>query len=81
MQRYVFASSVMFLAAACPALAAAEFWVSQDPTNKTCNVVSEKPDGKKGVIVGATSYPSWQEAKAAKKVAVDAGQCAKKSKN
>jgi hypothetical protein len=78
MQRFVFVSSVIFLAAACPALAAEEFWVSQDPTNKTCSVVSEKPDGKTSVIVGATSYPSWQEARAAKKAAADAGQCAKK---
>jgi hypothetical protein len=35
------------------------------------------PDGKTAIMIGATSYPTEKEAKAAKKVAVEAGQCLK----
>jgi hypothetical protein len=80
MQRYLLASGVMLFAVG-HAFAAAEFWVSQDPTSKTCKVVSEKPDGKAAMIVGDKSYPSWDEARAAKKAAADAGQCTKKAKS
>jgi hypothetical protein len=38
------------------------------------------PDGKTYVIVGATSYPTKDEAKAAMQVAIDAGQCVQKKK-
>jgi hypothetical protein len=36
------------------------------------------PDGKTSVVIGATSYPTKEEAKAARKVALKAGQCIKK---
>jgi hypothetical protein len=38
------------------------------------------PDGKTYVMIGATSYPTKDEAKAAMEVAVQAGQCVKKKK-
>jgi hypothetical protein len=38
------------------------------------------PDGKTQVMLGATSYPTKKEAKAAKKVAQGAGVCTKKTK-
>ena len=78
MQRRVFLTSLMFLiGTAGPALA--EYWVSQDPTTKNCKIVEQMPDGKTQVMIGATSYPTKEEAKAARKVAVKAGQCVKKS--
>ena len=77
MQRCVFVTSLIFLVAlASPALA--DFWVSQDPQTKTCDIVEVMPDGKTQVMIGATSYPTKEAAKAAKKVARDAGQCVKK---
>lgn len=60
------------------ALAATEYWVSQDPTTKTCHIDEKMPDGKTRVMIGATSYPTEEAAKAAKKVAITAGQCVKK---
>ena len=58
---------------------AAEFWVSQNPETKECKTSQKKPDGTKKVMIGATSYPTLDAAKAAKDVAVEAGQCIKKN--
>ena len=52
-----------------------EFWVSR--SKKVCTIVKQMPDGKTQVMVGATSYPTWDEARAARKVAKDAGVCVK----
>ena len=79
MQRCVFVASLMFLVASASPLLAAEYWVSQDPETKTCKIVEVMPDGKTQVMIGATSYPTKEAAKAAKKVARDAGQCVKQS--
>ena len=78
MKRVVFVTSLMVLFATSSPVLAAEFWVSQDPTTKVCKIVEQMPDGKTQVMVGATSYPTKDEAKAAKKVARDAGVCVKK---
>jgi hypothetical protein len=67
-------ASIVLLAATSPALAE-EWWVAQDPAAKTCKVVEEMPDGKTKVMIGATSYPTKDEAKAAKKVAQKSGVC------
>jgi vancomycin permeability regulator SanA len=76
MKRVVFITSLtVLLVAASSTVFAAEFWVSQDPTTKECKVVEEMPDGKTQVMVGATSYPTRDAAKAAKKAARDAGVC------
>jgi hypothetical protein len=67
-------SITAFFAITTPALAA-EFWVSQDPDTKQCTIAATMPDGKTTVMVGATSYPTKDEAKAARKAAKAAGQC------
>ena len=78
MQRRVFVTGLMFLIGTTgPALA--EYWVSQDPTTKNCKIVEQMPDGKTQVMIGASSYATKEEAKAAKKTAVNAGQCVKKA--
>jgi hypothetical protein len=78
MQRYVLLTSLAFLiGTAGPAFA--EFWVSQDPTTKNCKIVEQMPDGKTQIMIGASSYPTKDDAKAAKKAAVTAGQCVKKA--
>ena len=79
MQRRVFVVSLaILLATSAPALAA-EFWVSQNPQTKRCKIVKTMPDGKTEVMIGATSYPTKDQAKAAKTAAEDAGQCVKKA--
>jgi hypothetical protein len=80
MNRVVFLTGVMILFATSSPALAAEFWVSQDPTTKVCKIVEQMPDGKTKVMVGATSYPTKEEARAAKKVAQGAGVCTKKTK-
>jgi hypothetical protein len=79
MQLRVFVTSLTIVVATATPVLAAEFWVSQDPKNKQCKIVETMP-GKDYVMVGATSYPTKEEAKAAMKVAADAGQCVKKKK-
>ena len=58
-----------FLSFSPPCLAAAEFYVGQDPVAKDCKIVREKPDGKTLVMIGTSSYPTRDAAKAAKKAA------------
>ena len=77
MNRIMFLTSLMVLFATSSPVLAAEFWVSQDPTTKICKIEEKMPDGKTQVMVGATSYPTKKEARAAKKVAQGAGVCAK----
>ena len=79
MQRRVFVTSLVILFATTAPVLAAEFWVSQDPQTKQCKIVTTMPDGKTQVMIGATSYPTKDEAKAAKKAAQAAGQCFKKA--
>jgi vancomycin permeability regulator SanA len=78
MSRVVFVTSLMVLFATSSPVLAAEFWVSQDPTTKACTIVEQMPDGKTQVMVGATSYPTKDAAKAAKQAARAAGVCVKK---
>jgi hypothetical protein len=77
MRRLLVTSVTAFFVITTPALAA-EFWVSQDPATKHCKIVETMPDGKTLVMIGATSYPTKEEAKAARKAAIDAGVCVKK---
>ena len=74
LMRVLVTSLTIIVAAASPVFAA-EFWVSQDLANKRCRLVEKMPDGKTYVMIGATSYKTKDEAKAAMKVAVKAGQC------
>jgi vancomycin permeability regulator SanA len=77
MQLRVSVMSLTIIVATATPVLAAEFWVSQDPATKHCKIVEAMPDGKTQVMIGATSYPTKDEAKAAKKVALKAGQCIK----
>ena len=79
MQLRVFVTSLTIIIATATPVLAAEFWVSQDPETKHCKIVETMPEGK--VMIGATSYPTEDEAKAARRVAVEAGQCIKKEKS
>jgi hypothetical protein len=81
MKLYAFVMSLTITAATATPVLAAEFWVSQDPTTKHCKIVETMPDGKTSVMIGATSYPTRDDAKAAKKVAMEAGDCIKKKKS
>lgn len=81
MQLRVLVTSLAIIFGAATPVLAAEFWVSQDPQTKHCNIVETMPDGKTEVMIGATSYPTKDEAKAARKAAAEAGQCIKKSKS
>jgi len=80
MQLRLFVTSMTIIIATATPVLAAEFWVSQDPATKQCKIVETMPDGKTAVMIGATSYPTKDEAKAARKVAMEAGQCIKKEK-
>jgi vancomycin permeability regulator SanA len=81
MQLRVSVMSLTIIVATATPVLAAEFWVSQDPQTKHCKIVETMPDGKTQVMIGATSYPTKDEAKAARKAAVKAGQCIKKEKS
>ena len=70
--------TMVLIGASGSAFAAAEYWVSQDPTTKKCKIDETMPDGKTRVMVGATSYKTEEEAKAARKAAITAGQCVQK---
>jgi hypothetical protein len=78
MQLRMFVASLAIIVATATPVLAAEFWVSQKPANKKCKIVGAMPDGKTYVMIGATSYPTKEEAQAAMQVAIDAGQCVKK---
>lgn len=70
--------AMFLIGAPVSAFAATEYWVSQDPTTKKCKLDEKMPDGKTRVMIGATSYPTKEEAKAARKAAITAGQCVQK---
>jgi len=65
--RKLLVTAVLVLNFSVPSLAADEFYVAQDPVAKDCQIVKEKPDGKTLVMLGTSSYPSRDAAKAAKK--------------
>jgi hypothetical protein len=68
------AIAALLIAIATPALAE-EYFVGQNPESKRCKIVTEKPDGQTMIMIGTTSYPTREEAKAAKKAAAE---CPKK---
>lgn len=70
--------AIFLIAAPGFVIAATEYWVSQDATTKKCKIDEKMPDGKTQVMLGATSYPTKEEAKAAREVAIAAGQCVQK---
>lgn len=50
---------------ALPALAATEYFVARDVATKQCSIVEAKPDGTTMTMVGASSYPTKDDAQAA----------------
>ena len=73
-KRFVLVAAL--IAIASPALAA-EFYVAKDPATQTCEIVSEKPDGTKLVMLGTQAYATKEAAKAARKAAKASGECKK----
>ena len=69
MKKICFAA-FLALALTSPA-SAAEFFVAKDTAANKCKIVETKPDGKTLVMVGESSYPTKEEAKAAKKKAAE----------
>jgi hypothetical protein len=70
--RLLAASLVAFITSA--AMAAEEFYVVQNPDTGNCKISNKKDDGK-NIMIGTSSYPTAEEAKAAKKAAPE---CKKK---
>jgi hypothetical protein len=70
----------MLVGIAIPAWAA-QFFVVQSVTSKTCQLQKAKPDGTSMVMVGDLAYSTKEEAKAALKSAIETGQCAKGGKD
>ena len=65
MMKYLAAAGLLSFVAS-PALAA-EFYVAQDTDTKKCVIVDTKPDGKKLVMIGTSSYATKDEAIDARK--------------
>ena len=73
--RLLAASLMAFLASA--AVAAEEFYVVQNPSTKSCKISNKKDDGT-NIMIGTSSYPTADEAKAAKKAAPECQEPKKK---
>jgi len=50
---------------------AAEYYVAKDTAANKCKIIQTEPDGQGLVMVGDTSYPTKDEAKAARKKAAE----------
>ena len=74
MPKFFLAAAVLLVLSSTSAWAA-EFYLAKDPATGQCNIVTEKPDGTKMMMVGTQAYATRDEAKAAKKVAKKAGEC------
>jgi hypothetical protein len=75
MRTYLVTGLLVF--AVSPALAA-EFYVALEPGTKYCKIVDTKPDGKTMIMIGASSYATKAEAKAAR-AATTEEECPHKS--
>lgn len=68
----------LLIVAGAPAVAKEKaFFLAQDAKTKKCKVVTTKPDGGSLIMVGASSYPTKKDARAAAK---DTEACAKPKK-
>ena len=74
MKKYVVAAAIL-TTFVTPALAA-EFYLGQDPATKKCKILEAKPDGQTMVMIGTEPYATRDEAKTAKRAAVE---CKKKT--
>jgi hypothetical protein len=69
MKAYLLTASLMaFLVA--PAFAAEEFYVVKNPKTGSCKISNKKDDGQH-VMIGTSSYPTAEQAKAAKNAAAE----------
>lgn len=68
MYRYAVAA-VLIASFSTASLAADEYFVVQDPSTKKCKTRKKMPDGETLIVIGASSYKTIEEAKAAKKAA------------
>jgi hypothetical protein len=73
--RLLAASLMAFLVTA--AVAAEEFYVVQNPKTKSCKISNKKDDGEH-IMIGAASYKTADEAKAAKNAAPECKEDKKK---
>jgi hypothetical protein len=73
--RLLAASLMAFLFTA--AVAAEEFYVVQNPKTKNCKISNKKDDGEH-IMIGTSSYPTAEEAKAAQKAAPECKEEKKK---
>ena len=76
MKIYLVAASLMAFFVGS-ALAAEEFYVVQNPKTGSCKISNKKDDGM-NIMIGTSSYPTAEEAKAAKKAAPECKEAKKK---
>jgi len=69
MKAYLLTASLMGLLVA-PVFAAEEFYVVKNPKTGSCKISNKADDGEH-VMIGKTSYPTANEAKAAKNAALE----------
>jgi hypothetical protein len=69
MKAFLLTVSVMALMVA-PAFAAEEFYVVKNPKTGSCKISNKKDDGQH-VMIGTSSYPTAEQAKAAKNAAAE----------
>jgi hypothetical protein len=62
------AASLMAFLLVTTAVAAEEFYVVQNPKTENCKISNKKDDGQ-NIMIGTSSYPTAEEAKAAKNAA------------
>ena len=66
--------AALLISLSVPCQAATEWYVAQDPVGNDCSVVTEKPDGKKLLMIGSSAYPTREEAKKAKHTAPECSE-------
>jgi hypothetical protein len=67
--RAIIVSALAVMLVAGPAVSATQYYVGQKAADKTCSVMTSKPDGKTTMMVGKSAYNSNADAAAAMKAA------------
>jgi hypothetical protein len=68
MKKYILTAALV-AGFAMPAMAASEYYVAQSAKDKKCEVTSKKPDGKKLIEIGTSTYKTKADATKAMKAA------------
>ena len=71
MYRKCVLTAVVVATFAWPALAATEFYITQDAKTHKCSVETTKPDGKTSMMIGKATFKTQAAADAALKTAVE----------